>query len=100
DATRVVRERVGASVAAAARDLAWAAGDGLASSGKPLLDDASRAAAVRATTDAVLRVVDLSALERQSVAATRASARSRGAGPLGRLTSFIYRAARRGTAVA
>jgi hypothetical protein len=48
----------------------------------------------------VLRVVDLPALERQAVAATRASARSRGAGPLGRLTSFIYRTSGRETAVA
>ena len=100
EAKRVVRERVAASLTAAARDLAWAAGDGLASSGKPLLDDASRAAAVRSATDAVLRVVDLPSLERQAVAATRASARSRGAGPLGRLTSFIYRTSGRETAVA
>ena len=74
--------------------------DGHASSGKPLLDAASREAAVRSATDAVLRVVDLPTLERQAVAATRASARSRGAGPLGRLTSFIYRTSGRQTAVA
>jgi 50S ribosome-binding GTPase len=91
DAKRVVRGRIAASLAAAARDLAWAAGDGLGGSVKPLLDDASRAAAVRSATDAVLRVVDLSALERQAVAATRARARARGAGPLGRLTSLVYR---------
>jgi GTP-binding protein EngB required for normal cell division len=100
EAKRVVRERVAASLSAAARDLAWAAGDGHASSGRPLLDGASREAAVRSATDAVLRVVDLPALERQAVAATRASARSRGAGPLGRLTSFIYRTSGRQTAVA
>jgi hypothetical protein len=55
---------------------------------------------VRSATDAVLRVVDLPALEAQAVAATRASARSRGAGPLGRLTSFVYRTSGRETAVA
>ena len=66
----------------------------------PLLDDSARHAAVRSATAAVLRVVDLPALERQAVAATRASARSRGAGPLGRLTSFIYRTSGRETAVA
>jgi GTP-binding protein EngB required for normal cell division len=93
EAKRVVRGRIAASLAAGGRDLAWA-------TGKPLLYDASRAAAVRSATDAVLRVVDLPALERQAVAATRASARSRGAGPLGRLTTFIYRTSGRETAVA
>ena len=51
-------------------------------------------------TDAVLRVIDLPALERQAVAATRARARARGAGPLGRLTSLVYRTSGRETAVA
>ena len=100
EAKRVVRERIGASLAAAARDLAWAAGEGRASARSPLLDDASRAAAVRSATDAVLRVVDLPALEGQAVGATRATARSRGAGPLGRVTSFVYRTSGRETAVA
>jgi hypothetical protein len=100
EAKRVVRGRIAASLTAAARDLAWAAGDGSGRSGEPLLGDASRAAGVRSATDAVLRVVDLHALERQAVAATRARARARGAGPLGRLTSFIYRTSGRETAVA
>jgi GTP-binding protein EngB required for normal cell division len=100
EAKRVVRARIAASLAAGGRDLAWAAGAGQAATGKPLLDDASRAAAVRSATDAVLRVVDLPALERPAVAATRASARLRGAGPLGRLTTFIYRTSGRETAVA
>lgn len=100
DAKRVVRGRIAASLATAARDLAWAAGDGSGRSGKPLLDDASRAAAVHSATDAVLRVVDLPALERQAVAATRATARTRGAGPLGRLTSLVYRTSGRQAAAA
>ena len=100
DAKRVVRARIAASILAAGRVLAAASGDLPGSSGKPLLDDAARDAAVRSATAAVLRVVDLPALERQAVAATRASARSRGAGPLGRVTSFIYRTSGRETAVA
>ena len=83
--------------AAAGRGLAAAGGIVPGSSDKPLLDDAARDVGVRSATSAVLRVVDLPDLERQAVAATRASARSRGAGPLRRVTSFIYRrrAARR-----
>ena len=61
------------------------------SAGRPFLDEPSRAAATRSATEAVLRVIDLPGLRRQAVAATQAAARSRGAGPLGRLTSFIYR---------
>ena len=49
----------------------------------------------RLTSDRVtaemLRVVDLPTAERQAVAATRARARARGAGPLGGITSRIYR---------
>ena len=100
DAKRIVRQRIAASILTAVRGLASASGDMPGSSGKPLLDGAARDAAVRAATSAVLRVVDLPALERQAVAATRASARSRGAGPLGRLTSFIYRTSGRESAVA
>ena len=100
EAKRVVRGRIAASLAAAAWDLAWAAGAGSGRSGKPLLDGASRAVAVRSATEAVLRVIDLPALERQAVAATRARARARGAGPLGRLTSLVYRTSGRETAVA
>jgi GTP-binding protein EngB required for normal cell division len=100
EAKRVVRGRIAASLTAAARDLVWAAGDDSGRSGHLLLDEASREAAARSATEAVLRVVDLRALERQAVAATRATARSRGAGPLGRVTSFVYRTSGRETAVA
>ena len=78
---RVVRGRIAASIPWAGRGLAVASGIVPRSSDKPLLDDAARDVGVRSATSAVLRVVDLPALERQAVAATRASARSRGAGP-------------------
>jgi hypothetical protein len=99
-AKQVVRGRIAASLAATVRDLAWQAGEGRASWDRPLLDDASRAAAIRSATDAVFRVVDLPGLDRQSVAATQAAARSRGSGPLGRVTSFVYRSSGRQSAVA
>jgi GTP-binding protein EngB required for normal cell division len=100
DAKRVVRGRIRASILAAGRSLAAASGDLGRAPAKALLEDAARDAAVRSATSAVLRVVDLPALERQGVAATRAAARSRGAGPLGRVTSFVYRSSGRQTAVA
>ncbi|MFL5674414.1 MAG: GTPase [Chloroflexota bacterium] len=100
DAKRVVRGRIAASVLAAGRALAAASGQLGGATVAPLLDEAARDAAVGSATSAVLRVVDLPALERQAVAATRASARSRGAGPLGRVTSFVYRTSGRETAVA
>ena len=48
-------------------------------------------------TAAVLRAVDLPGLERQAEAATRARARARGTGPMGRITSLLYRASGRET---
>ena len=100
EAKAVVRGRIAASLAANVRELAWQAGDGTTTWDRPLLGEAARAAAVHAATAAVFRVVDLAGLDRQAVAATQAAARSRGTGPLGRVTSFIYRASGRQTAVA
>lgn len=100
EAKSVVRGRIAESLAANIRELAWQAGNGTTGWERPLLDEEGRAAAVRSATEAVFRVVDLSGLDRQAVAATQAAARSRGAGPLGRVTSFIYRASGRQTAVA
>jgi hypothetical protein len=55
---------------------------------------------VDAAVAETLRVVDLRGAERQAVAATRASARPRGTGPLGWVTSFVYRASGREARVA
>jgi hypothetical protein len=38
-----------------------------------------------------LRAIDLTGLERQAISATRARARARGTGPMGVLTSLVYR---------
>jgi 50S ribosome-binding GTPase len=100
ESKQIIRGRIAASLAATARDLGWAAGDGRGTVGRPFLDEAARDTALRAATEAVLRMVDVRGLERQFVAATQANARMRGTGPLGRLTSLLYRASGRQTAVA
>ena len=100
EAKAVVRGRIAATLVAGARDLAHVAGIDPRRSPAPFLDESGRAAAIRSATAAVLRTVDLGGLEAQAIAATRAAARSRGAGPLGRLTSLAYRASGRETAVA
>ncbi|HET7474308.1 MAG TPA: hypothetical protein VFJ71_14380, partial [Candidatus Limnocylindrales bacterium] len=48
-------------------------------------------AAADEATAALLRAVDVAGAERQAVAATRARARARGAGPLGAVTSRLFR---------
>ena len=49
---------------------------------------------------AALRSIDLEGLQRQAVAATRAQARARGTGPMGHLTSLVYKLSGRETQVA
>ena len=99
-AKAIVRGRVAAAVVASGRDLAARAGidpDGPSTS---YLEPADRTAAIEAASKAVLRALDQQGLERQAEAATRARARARGTGPVGRLTSFLYRASGRETSVA
>jgi GTP-binding protein EngB required for normal cell division len=90
-AKAVVRARVAATVAELARSLAHEAGIDQAASDVPFLDPRQREGAIDSATDAVLRSVDLPGLERQAIAATRARARARGTGPMGQLTSLVYR---------
>ena len=87
----VARTRILASIRAAADALAAAAGLEPGRPVTPLLPDDERRAAADDATAALLRVVDVSGAERQAVGATRARARARGAGPLGGLTSRIFR---------
>jgi len=90
EAKRVIAGRVAAETRVAIRELARRAGiaDGQAA---PLVDPARRERATRDVSRAVLALVDIAGLERQAVAATRLAARPRGAGPLGHLTSALYR---------
>jgi energy-coupling factor transporter ATP-binding protein EcfA2 len=91
EAKRVVRSRLVATIAAAITALARTAGVDPTARARPFVDGTSRRATIDRLTAELLRVVDLPAAERQAVAATRARARARGAGPLGAITSRIYR---------
>jgi GTP-binding protein EngB required for normal cell division len=99
-AKSVVRARIAATLAAGTRDLAREGGIDPRRPPTPFLDESGRSEAIRSATAAVLRMLDLGGLQAQAIAATRATARSRGTGPLGQLTSFVYRASGRETAVA
>ena len=90
DGKAVVRARLGATLVANAQGLARDAGIDPAAPDEPFLSMALRREATEAVTAAVLRTVDLPGLERQAIAATRAQARRRGTGPMGRVTSLIY----------
>lgn len=96
----VIRGRVGATAVDLARALARDAGIDPSQPMTPFLGADARAAAIDDATGAVLRAVDLAGLERQAVAATRARARAKGTGPMGRLTSLVYSASGRNTKVA
>jgi hypothetical protein len=91
EAKRVVRAHLVTAIAAAVAALARAAGVDPTTGAKPLVDGPARRRTSDRVTAELLRVVDLPAAERQAVAATRARARARGAGPLGAITSRIYR---------
>jgi GTP-binding protein EngB required for normal cell division len=90
EAKRVVTGRLAAEARSAVADLATRAGvePGVAA---PLIAQDRRAQVLRDINHEVMQVVDLPGLERQAVAATRLAARPRGGGPMGPLTTFIYR---------
>ena len=90
DDKTVVAERLAADIREAIGDLARraAVADGLA---PPLVTAERREAALRDIAGAAIALVDPRGLEAQAVAATRLSARRRGTGPLGVLTSALYR---------
>ena len=99
-AKAVVRAQVAANAVALVHRLAREAGIDPRVPSTPFLDVRARTAAIDGATAAVLRAVDLPGLERQGQAATRARARARGTGPMGRVTSLLYRASGRETSVA
>ena len=98
-AKRVIAARVVAEAHQAVRELATRAG---VAEGEvtPLVDPGRRERALDLVARGVLAIVDIPGLERQAVAATRLAARPRGAGPLGHLTSAIYRLSGRARASA
>jgi GTP-binding protein EngB required for normal cell division len=91
EAKRIVRARLVTAIAAEVSALARAGGVDPTARARPLVDGISRRGTIDRVTGELLRVIDLPAAERQAVAATRARARARGAGPLGAVTSRIYR---------
>ena len=93
-AKAIVAARLAAAARASLAELRAAAGVG-ASGWAPLIHEAAQRRAVDGAVEEVLRVVDLRGAERQAVAATRARARRRGTGPLGMLTSALYKASGR-----
>ena len=95
-----MRAQVAATAVALVHRLAREAGVDPRGPSTPFLDARARTAAIDGATDAVLRAVDLPGLERQGEAATRARARARGTGPMGRITSLLYRVSGRETSVA
>ena len=99
EAKRVVASRVAAAAHEAVRNLASNAGV-TGGSPAPLVDSARRERALASVARATLAIVDIPALERQAVAATRFAARRRGAGPMRYVTSAIYRLAGRDRAAA
>jgi energy-coupling factor transporter ATP-binding protein EcfA2 len=99
-AKAVVRARVAATIVDLARKLAADAGIDPDRPVTPFLSPDARTKATEDAIRAVLRAVDLPGLERQAVAATRARARARGTGPMGRLTSLVYQLSGRETKVA
>jgi GTP-binding protein EngB required for normal cell division len=98
EAKRVASERIEAEARDAVLDLATRAG--VLSDASPLVAPDRRARVIADVTREAGAVVDLAGLERQAVAATRLAARPRGAGPLGPITTFVYRATGRDRVVA
>jgi hypothetical protein len=91
DAKTVIAARLVAAARAELAALAAAAGVSGDGEVRPLVRADAQRRAIEAATDETLRVVDLPGVERQAVAATRARARRRGTGPVGLVTSAIYR---------
>ncbi len=95
DAKRVILGRIASSVVASLEELALKAGANPDRPSKPILDSGDRTEAIDAASAEVLRLVDLPSAEAQAIAATRAVARPKGAGPVGRILAWFYRSSGR-----
>jgi energy-coupling factor transporter ATP-binding protein EcfA2 len=100
DAKRVILGRIASSVVSALDDLAGTAGVDPDKASKPILDPGDRTQAIDVASAEVLRLVDLRSAEAQAVAATRAAARPKGAGPVGRILGWFYKSSGRESRVA
>ena len=94
-AKSIVAARLSAAGRAALAELAAGAGVGGTTGdddgASALVPEADQRGAIDGAITEVLRVVDLAGAERQAVAATRARARRRGTGPMGLVTTAIYK---------
>ena len=100
DAKRVILGRIASSVVDALEQLALHGGVDPGTAFRGVLDPGARTDAIDAATAEVLRLVDLRSAEDQAIAATRAAARPRGAGPIGRALGWFYKYSGRDTRVA
>jgi hypothetical protein len=100
EAREVIRRRQRRATDAAIGELLRAAGMDPATEPAPLLSAAQRAAATDATTEAILRVVDIEGLRTQAAEATIDAARGTGGGLLGRLRTLLDRGSGRRERVA
>jgi hypothetical protein len=100
EAKRVVRDRIVATVSEAIVRLARDGGIEPTRPATQFLPPTARRAATQAVTFAVLRQLGMDALEAQAINATRARARARGTGPIGLVTTMLYRLSGREAAVA
>jgi energy-coupling factor transporter ATP-binding protein EcfA2 len=90
EAKRIIAGRIGAEIRVAVRELARRGGSETADA-RPIASEARRAVALADVARGVLAVVDVPGLSAQAAAATRLVARRSGAGPLGIVTSLVYR---------
>lgn len=100
DAKQVILGRIATSVVSSLDELAREAGVDPDKASKPILDPGDRTQAIDAASAEVLRLVDLRSAEAQAVAATRAAARPKGAGPVGRVLGWFYKSSGRQSRVA
>ena len=100
EAKRIVRDRLAATLSDTVRRLAGEAGVHPATEPAPILAPAERHVALARVSSAVLDALGLAALERLAGAAPRARARARGTGPIGAVTSAVYRVSGRESRVA
>lgn len=100
EAKRVLAQRLAAEVTTTVTTLAAAAGVGDDPAAAALLSDAERGRILADTTRQALAALDVTGVRRQALAATRLAARPSGGGPMGLVTSAIYRYSGRETAAA
>jgi energy-coupling factor transporter ATP-binding protein EcfA2 len=100
DAKQVILGRIATSVVSSLDELAREAGVDPDKASKPILDPGDRTEAIDAASAEILRLVDLRSAEAQAVAATRAAARPKGSGPIGRILGWFYKSSGRQSRVA